>query len=518
MAGAQVAAQEPPVTGVARVVISFCTMTATLMQVLDSTIANVALPYMQGGLSTSRDQITWVLSSYVISMAIMTAPAGWLAARFGRKNVFVVSLAGFTVSSMLCGLSQSLEEMVVFRVLQGSFGGALLPLSQSTMYEIFPVEKRGSAMAIWGMGVMVGPIVGPTLGGFLTEFYDWRWVFFVNVPFGIAAITGLVLFWKGPGRNERLRFDWLGFAVIATAIGALQLMLDRGAGEDWFESNEIIFEAVLAGLGFYLFAVHLATAKQPFLPPRLFLDAGFVSCLAMMFVVGIVLLASSALLPPYLQNLGGHSVLDTGLLMAPRGVGTMLAMLVVGRLSMQVDPRLVIGAGLLLMSFPLLDMAWWTPDVSALRLTTMTFIQGIGMGCVFVPVNLVAFATIAPDLRTDAAAMLALIRNIGMAVGVSVSSTILGSSVQALHAQLAEHVSPFNRMLQSGTAALFWNPATPYGLAGIDQEVQRQALIIAYSNDFLFMFFISVPTVLLLLFMRRPALAALPEPEDSAAH
>ena len=328
-----------------RGIVTLCAMIATLMQALDATIANVALPYMQGSLSATSDQITWVLTSYIVAAAIMTSPVGWLASRFGRKRFFIVCLVGFTGASMLCGLAESLSQMVVFRLLQGVFGAALVPLSQATMLDIYPAEQRGSAMAIWGMGVMVGPILGPTLGGYLTDAYNWRWVFYVNLPFGIAAVAGLALFLKDTERNASLRFDWLGFAVLSLGIGALQLMLDRGEQKDWFSSPEIVVETVLAGLGIYLFIVHLFTAKKPFIPPRIFNDRNFLSGLLLMFAIGMILLASSALLAPYLQTLGGYPVATAGLLMAPRGVDTMIAMLIAGRLSSRVDPRLNMHAG-----------------------------------------------------------------------------------------------------------------------------------------------------------------------------
>ena len=252
-------------------------MAGTLMQALDSTIANVALPYMQGELSASRDQITWVLTSYIVAAAIMTAPVGWIASRFGKRNFLLVSLAGFTITSMMCGAAQSLEQMILFRLLQGCFGAALSPLSQAVMLDLYPPHKRGNIMAIWGMGVMLGPILGPTLGGYLTDAYSWRWVFYVNVPFGIAAVTGIWLFFKDTGRAEGLRFDWFGFIALAVGLAALQLMLDRGTGQGWFGSGEIIVECIVAGVGIYVFLVHIILGKNPFIPMKMFEDRNFVS-------------------------------------------------------------------------------------------------------------------------------------------------------------------------------------------------------------------------------------------------
>src|SRR5262249_37419197 len=291
-----------------------CAMIATLMQALDNTIANVALPYMMGSLSTTLDQITWVLTSYIVAAAIFTAPVGWLAARFGRKNLFITCLAGFTIASMLCGSAESLAQMVVFRFLQGMFGAALVPLSQATMLDLYPIEQRGAAMAIWGMGVMVGPILGPTLGGYLTDAYNWRWVFYINVPFGILSAIGLWVFMKDNVRDAGLRFDWIGFGVLSLGLGALQLFLDRGEQKDWLSSTDIVTYAVLCGLGFSLFIVHMWLAEKPFITPAIFLDRNFSLCLIIMFLIGVVLLATAALLAPYLQPFAGYPVATAGLL------------------------------------------------------------------------------------------------------------------------------------------------------------------------------------------------------------
>ena len=499
-----------------RILITGCAMLATLMQALDNTIANVALPHMQGSLSASREQITWVLTSYVIAAAIMTAPVGWFTARFGRKHFFIACLAGFTIASMLCGLAQSLSQIVMFRLLQGAFGAALVPLSQSIMLDIYPFEKRGTAMAIWGMGVMIGPILGPTLGGYLTDLYNWRWVFYVNVPFGIAAIAGLWFFLHEHKKDATLRFDWTGFAALALGLGALQLMLDRGTTKDWFSSSEIVIEGILASIGLYLFIVHMFTEKKPFIPPRIFRDVGFVSGFAIMFVMGMVILASSALLPPYLQNLAGYSVQQAGLLMTPRGFGTMFSMLLAARLARRFDPRLVSAAGVLMMAWSMWEMSKWTPDIGIWTLSMVGIVQGVGMGFVFVAIQLVGFATLEPALRTDGTALYALIRSIGMAIGVSVATLVLSDSLQIVHAQLAEHVTAFNRALQHGTQGMLWGIGTPFGLTNIDQQIQQQAAIIGYANDFKLMFWICLPMLLLLPLMRKPKpVAGAPTPEPA---
>ena len=487
-----------------RVMVTICAMVATLMQALDNTIANVALPYMQGSLSATLDQITWVLTSYVVAAAIFTAPVGWLATHFGRKRLFLLCVIGFTVASALCGLATSLGQVVAFRLLQGMFGAALVPLSQATMLDLYPVEQRGSAMAIWGMGVMVGPILGPTLGGYLTDAYDWRWVFLINVPFGILASAGLTVFMRETPRHDSLKFDWTGFAALSLGLGALQLMLDRGEQQDWFHSSEIVAELVLACLGIYLFLVHLFTADNTFIPPRIFKDVNYTAGFLIMFTIGMILLSSMALLPPYLQNLGGYSITSTGLLMAPRGVGTMLAMLIAGRLTGRVDPRLLMLGGIMVICGSMWRMVDWTPDVDEWSLAITTFTQGLGLGFVFIPLQVVAFATLAPELRGDGTALFSLVRNVGSGLGISISSFLLTQGTQIMHARIAENITPFSRSLQTGGAFLLWNSVSAPGKVALNAEVTRQASIIAYANDFKFMLFVSIASALLLLLLRRP--------------
>ena len=488
-------------------------MAGVLMQALDTTIANVALPYMQGELSASRDQITWVLTSYVIAAAIMTAPVGWLAARFGKKNLLITCIAGFTLASMLCGAATSLEQMVLFRLIQGVFGAALGPLSQAVMLDMYPPQQRGKVMAIWGMGVMLGPILGPTLGGVLTDAYSWRWVFYINVPFGIAACAMLAVFFKDTARDSSLKFDWFGFAALSVGLACLQLVLDRGTTKDWFSSTEVVIEAMAAGIGLYLFLVHMLTAKKPFIPVVIFKDRNFLSGLVLMFVMGIILLATSALISPYLQNLSGRSVTQTGFLMVPRGFGVMFAMMFAGRLALKADPRVImtIGAGLLIWS--LWAMTSWTPSVSVATISSVTFLQGVGMGLVFVPMNMVAFATLSPQLRTDGAGLTNLMRNIGSAIGVSLTSTILASSVQTIHAQLSGHASVFNRALGVNGPSLMMNPQIPFGLANLNSLIEYRAQVQAYANDFLFMFLISLPVFAVIWLMKRPSFAVSATPK-----
>src|SRR3984957_7670383 len=487
-----------------RLIITLCTVGATLMQALDQTIANVALPYMQGSLSATTDEITWVLTSYITAAAIMTAPVGWLAARFGRKYLFITCLVGFTITSMMCGAAQTLVQMVVFRVLQGVFGAALVPLSQATMMDIYPMEKRGQAMAIWGMGVMVGPILGPTLGGYLTEMYNWRYVFYINLPFGILATAGLIVFMPRSHPNFNMRFDWIGFAVLSLGIGGLQMMLDRGQNQDWFSSPEIIAELVLGCLGVYLFIVHMITGSKPFIPPAIFRDRNFTTGVLVMFAAGTVLVSSSSLMAPWLQTLANYPVEAAGLIMAPRGIGTMFAMMTGGRMTAKMDPRKLMAFGIILLVWSIWDMTAWTPDVAQWRIMVTITVQGAGLGFLFIPLQVMAFATLPGQYRTDGASLFSLFRNIGAAIGVSVTSAMLLHNTQVLHEQIGASVTPFNRALQGGgMLSQAWNPMHAHGAAVMDQIVNQQAEITAYIDDYWMMIFTTAPILLLLLIMRR---------------
>src|SRR6201747_682054 len=296
------------VPGLRRNMVTICAMTATIMQALDTTIANVALPYMQGTLSASQDQINWVLTSYIVAAAIMTAPVGWIANRFGRKNIFIVCSAGFTFASVLCGLAQDINQMVLFRLLQGVFGAALVPLSQAVMLDSYALHERAKAMSIWGMGVMLGPIMGPSLGAWLTETYSWHWVFFVNLPFGIVTVGGLLIFMDETKTDTELRFDWFGFIALAIGIGSMQLALDRGEQLGWLESNEIIAESIISAIGFYFFFANLFTTAKPFIQFRVFKDRNFVGGCVFMAVMGLVLFSTMALSSPSLENVVGYRI------------------------------------------------------------------------------------------------------------------------------------------------------------------------------------------------------------------
>jgi len=477
-------------------------MLATIMQVVDMTIVNVALPHMQGAMTTTQDQISWVLTSYIVAAAIATPLSGVLAARVGRKRLMLWSIAAFTVASMLCGWASSLEEIVAFRLLQGAAGASLVPLSQAVLLDIYPLEKRGSAMALWGMGVMIGPVLGPALGGYLTEYYSWRWAFYINLPVGILALLGTAAFMTETVRDASRRFDFFGFALLALAIGSLQLALDRGETLDWFASPTIIAAVVVAGLTLYLFLVHMLTAEKPFIERSLFGDRNFSTSVFLMFTMGVLLFSTMALMPPFLQTLRGFPVITTGLLLAPRGLGTMVAMHIVGRLIGRVDTRWLLLTGFTLMAFSLWEMAAFTMDVGVWQIVHTGVVQGFGLGFVFIPLSTAAFATLAPQYRNEGTAMFSLMRNIGSSVGISAVITILGRQTQINHAELGSMLNPFRLATLPSALPDAWDVGTSVGAQALNGEVTRQALMIGYLDDFRLMMYMTLLAVPLLLMLR----------------
>src|ERR1700761_8483196 len=457
-----------------RPAITVCVMLATIMQALDTTIVNVALPYMQGSLAASQDQIDWVLTSYITAAAIMTPPTGFLADRYGVKRLLIVSVAGFTLASMLCGMAQSLTQIVGYRVLQGAFGAAMIPLAQTVLLTIYPKERQGFAMALFGIGVVVGPVLGPMIGGWLTEDYTWRYVFYINGPLGILGFVGMMLFLPDSPRGGAQKFDWFGFGTLSLAIGSLQVLLDRGEIKDWFGSSEIVIEALIAGSAFYLFLVHTFTTELPFMRPALFRDRNLTAGVIFSVVAFIPLYASLALQPPYLQDLMNYPVLTAGLVMGPRGVGTMIGTIVVGRFVGKIDTRLLLGIGLGLSAWSFYIMTGWTPDVSAQDIVLVGLVQGAGFGVLFVPMSAVTLSTLAPEDRADGASVFSLSRSIGSSVGISTFSALLTTNTQINHANISAYVTPVNRAFENPAVAQFMSPLTAAGRAALDALVTQQ--------------------------------------------
>ncbi|HEY4369609.1 MAG TPA: DHA2 family efflux MFS transporter permease subunit [Steroidobacteraceae bacterium] len=485
-----------------RRMITATVMLASILQTLDNTIANVALPHMQGSLSATQEQMSWVLTSYIVAAAIMTPLSGWLATQFGRRRLFVASIAGFTIASILCGIAQSLPQMVLFRAIQGLAGAALVPMSQAVLFDINPPENHGKAMAAWGQGVLVGPMLGPILGGWLTDNYSWRWVFYINLPLGILALAGVLAFMPKT-ETRRSHFDFLGFALLSLGIGALQVMLDRGSIRDWFSSTEIWVEMTLAGLAIYLFAVHSATSEHPFIRPGLFKDRNFITGNLFIFVVGVVLFATLALVPTMLQVLLGYPVYQAGLLTAPRSLGTLIAMMIVGRMVGKIDTRLIIAVGFVLTAVSLWQMTGFNMQMDEGPIFWSGIIQGFGTGIAYVPLAAMTFATLPGDLRNEGTAMFSLTRNIGSSIGISVVQALLTSNTQVMHASLAEHVSPFNLLNRNPQLAA--QLTSPQGIAAVNAGLTGQASMVAYIDDFQLMLILTLLALPLLLLVRRAA-------------
>jgi DHA2 family multidrug resistance protein len=500
---------------VRRMLITVCAMTATIMQALDTTIANVALPYMQGSLSASLDQINWVLTSYIVAAAIMTAPIGWIADRFGRKKLFITCVAGFTIASFFCALAQNIEQIVLFRLLQGMAGAALVPLSQSVLLDAYTLEERGQAMAVWGIGVMLGPIMGPTLGAWLTDNYSWHWVFLINLPIGIITVVGMWLFMEETQRHEHLRFDWFGFLALATGIGSLQLLLDRGEQVGWFGSSEIWIEAIISAVGFYYFFAHSLTTPEPFVRFELFKDRNFISGVVFMVVIGVVLFGTMALVTPFMQNLLGYPIQTAGLLLGSRGVGTLLTMLVAPRLMRLLQTRYLILCGLLLTGGTLYFFTGFSLDTTQHTIVILSIVQGVGLGLLFVPITTAAFATLPGHLRNSGTSILTLVRNIGSSVGISMVIANLTSKTMEMHARLVENVTPFNDALQMPDVTAHLNVHTDLGRALLDEIVTQQATMIAYLNDFKLLMVLTLATIPLVLIIRSAGGAPAAKPAEA---
>ena len=482
-------------------------MLATLMNTLDSTIANVALPHIQGSVSAAQDQITWVLTSYIIAAAIMTPLSGWLALKIGRKRMFLMSIAGFIVASMLCGIATSLPEIVLFRLLQGIAGASMMPLSQTVMLDIYPPNQIPQVMAIWSSAVILGPILGPALGGWLTEYFSWRWVFYINLPIGILAFTGLYLYMENDKGGLERPFDFLGFGALITFIGAFQVMLDRGSGQDWFGSKEIWFEAAAAAVGLWVFIVQTLTSKHPFFHRDLAKDRNFVTTTIFGFFTGALLFSTSALLPSLMQNLLGFTVLQSGYASMPRGVGSLIAFLLVPLLLARFGPRPVLFTGLSISLLALWQMSRFDLMMTAQPIMISGLIQGMGTGLLFAPLTSLAYVTLAPVHRTEGTIVSTMARSLGSSAGISILQAGLIRQTAMAHQVLATHVVPGDPVFAAAIPSVL-SPASSTGIQLLNAEVTRQASMIAYDSVFGFMMLMVVGMVPLLLLLRPPKTAA----------
>jgi DHA2 family multidrug resistance protein len=483
--------------------ITLSVMLATIMQAMDTTIANVALPHIQSALSATQDEAAWVLTSYIVSAAVMYPLTGWLANSYGRRKIFLVSIVIFVIASALCGAAANLTQLVLFRVLQGIGGAALVPLSQAILFEINRPRDYGRAMSIWGVGATLAPAVGPALGGWLTDNYSWRWVFYINLPIGILAFLGLYASLPRGHGNPPQRFDMMGFVSLSLAVAAFQLMLDRGQLLDWFSSREIVTEAIIAGVSFYIFLVHTLSSEKPFVNPALFKDASFVAANIFLFVIAIVLFATLALVPPLLQGRMNYPVVLTGLVIAPRGLGMILGMFVVGRLVPRFDPRKVMAIGLGLTAFSMWQMTQYSLLMDSWPVISAGILQGLGVGAVNVCLSTVAFITLPAALRNEGTAISNLIRSLGGAIGISVMVFLLTRNIQRLHAALAEHITAYNMQGNMAAASAHVSMAGTRNLMMLDRLITSQGAMVAYIDDFHLLMILTLLTIPFLLLFHR---------------
>ncbi|HKX78955.1 MAG TPA: MDR family MFS transporter [Novosphingobium sp.] len=455
-------------------------MLASLLQILDTTIANVAIPHMQAALGATNDTITWVLTSYIIAAAVAMPATGWLADRIGARRLFLTAVAGFIITSMLCGLAQNLIEMVAFRLMQGLSGAFIAPLGQAALLDASPRSKHPQMMAIYAMGVLLGPILGPIVGGWLTENYSWRWVFFVNVPSGLIAL--FILMTQLPRRPVvRRRFDLTGFALIAIMLCSVQLMLDRGNQADWFNSAEIWLYLGLAVSCGWMTVIHFTTARDTLFDKAILADRNFLAALMIFIMLGFIIYSIMALMPPMLEHLFGFGVIDAGLTLAPRGVGAVFVMNLSSHLIRRgFDARILIGLGFLIADLTIWQMTGWNLEVAQSEMIIVGIVQGLGLGLIIVPLNIVAFQTLPQKYRTDASSLLNLARSLAASLGIAMVSTLLARNTQISHADLGDHI--VDSALPAGLARL--EPVAGQALAIVDAEVNRQAAMIAYLDDF----------------------------------
>jgi len=469
-------------------------MLATFMEVLDTSVANVALPHIAGNLSATPEEATWVLTSYLVSNAIILPTTNWLGRFFGRKRFLIICIIIFTLSSALCGAASSLGFLIIARILQGAGGGALQPIAQAILMESFPPEKRGSAMAVFGMGVVVAPIVGPTLGGWITDNYSWRWIFYINIPIGILAILMTNMFIEDPPyiRQQRPgRIDYFGFAFMALGLGTLQLVLDKGQEEDWFSSNLITVTAIFSIVMLVTFIVWELKSKEPIVDLRVLKNRNFSVGTVLMTAMGVVLYGTIALLPLFLQTLLGYPAVTSGMAVSPRGFGSIASMILVGRLIGKIDGRYLVMFGFIVLGYATFLFSDINLQVTSSSIVFPNIVGGFAMGFIFVPLTTMAMGTLSNEQMGNASGVFNLMRNTGGSIGIAAMTTMLARGSQIHQAALVHHVNPYNPALQQRMQEMTG--------AGVDSQqafgaiygaVTRQAMVLSYIDNFRFLAFI----------------------------
>ncbi len=501
---AQAAETEFRPSGLRLKLITIALILAPLLQVFDTSLISIALRHMQGSLSATQDQIAWVLTSYLIALAVMTPLWGAISSIFGRKPLLLLSIVGFIVFSLLSGTSETLTEIIIYRFVQGMFGAALIPLSQSSLLSIYPREDFGIAMGWWGVGIMFGPVFGPTLGGYITEYFNWRWVFYLNLPIGLMAFVMIALLVPRPGNNKKREFNYFGFVMLAITVASLQFILDRGERLDWYSSPTIIILTLVASGALWVFLVNSLTSKVPLVDPLIFRDTNYVFGIILRILFGVMLFGSLVLIPPFLQNQGGYPMIDSGIIMAARGFGAMFAALFVGHLMKRIDPRIVITFGMILCALTMWQFSNFTQDIDLSIVLINNFFQGIALSCFVIPVNTIAFSTMAPEQRDAGTAFYSLLNNMGRSLGIALFASYLARNTQAAHSVLSEQITPFGDGWRHGLVPEAWDMTTTSGLRAINRMVTQQAELIAYIDDFRLLAIIIVVCLPAVLLMRNP--------------
>jgi DHA2 family multidrug resistance protein len=506
-------------------IIAIAIMLGTFMEVLDTTVVNVSLPHIAGSLSATIDEATWVITSYLVANAMILPITGWLANYFGRKRLLMMSVTGFTIASVLCGLAPTLPLLIVFRIIQGAAGGALQPLSQAVLLESFPPDQRGKAMGFWGQGIVVAPIIGPVLGGWLTDTYSWRWVFYINIPFGIASIIMTTLFIFDPPYIKRAssRIDYWGMGMLAVGIGALQVMLDKGQEKDWFSSHWIVGLLVVAVVFLVAFIVRELRTEHPVVSLRVFKDRTYSTGVFLMTLLGFVLYGSLVLLPIWLQTLLGYPAVQAGIAMAPRGIGSFIGMTLIGRVMHKFDPRKFLAGGLLVGAATLYQLSRMNLDAGYWDFFWPQFVQGISLAMLFVPLTTIAMSNIARENMGNATSLFNLLRNLGGGIGIAGVTTMVARFQQTHINMLGANVTAYNpqtRALMGNLRAGFMAHGAAAGLArrqsyvAVFGMIERQATILSYIDVFQLLALIFLLMVPLVLIMKRPSHGTKP----AAAH
>lgn len=502
------ATQAPPqahdLTPVQRALIMVPMCFGATLFVLNQTNIVVSLPHMQGTFSATRDQIAWVLTSYIVAMTIAVVAAGWFSGRFGRKNVFVGALIGFTVMSFFCGTATSLEEEVAYRMIMGLFAGPIMPLSQAIVLDTFPKEQHGSALGLWGLGITIAPVLGPWIGGMLTEQYSWPWVFYFNIPLGAVLVFFAIAFVPKVERNPARHFDWGGFIALAIAVTMLQFILNRGQRLDWFDSIEIVISFAVMAMAFYVFVVHSLTTARPFLEPAMFRDRNAVVGFVFIFCWALVVNSPIVLLALRLQNIDDYPVETIGWLLMPRGVGGVFAMLIVGRVIKVINPRHVVCAGFLMIAAACWIMSGWSLSADITEVWIAGIVCGMGIALVYVPVTTIAFSTVDTRLRTDVSALYSLMLNMGSGIGITLAIIVLTQAVQVSHEDLSQNVSQFNELFRDPAIVESWGLGSERGLRRIENQIQLQATAIAYNNTFWMLTLWAIAISPVIYFIARP--------------